>query len=128
MKKLTILLFSILISFGSYGKWSPIVESKFNSVHSVDATSVKINGQYIYYWALESGSKPDMFGALSKAWYIEADCSINKYRILSTILYKSKEGKRRLKTFNSNNPSWSFPTPGTVAYLEVTHMCSSLLK
>jgi len=129
MNKLIIFLtFSLLATFNSYGNWSPIIKSKFGSVHYVDIDSVKTNGQYIYYWAMENSVEPDIFGALSKAWYVYADCNINKYKILSTVLYKAKDGKQRFKTFNKSNPSWDFPTPGSVAYLEVTYMCDSVMS
>ena len=128
MKKPIILILSMLASFNSYGKWSPIIESKFGSVHFVDASTAKTNGQYIYYWAMENSSKPDMFGALSKAWYIQADCDFNKYKIMSTVLYNRKDGQQKFNTFNNSDPSWDFPAPGSVAYLEVTHMCKSLMK
>ena len=103
MKKITILALSLFISFNSFAKWSPIIESKYDSKHYVDMSSVKTNGDIIHYWAMEDSGEPDMFGALSKAWYIEADCNTNRYKILSTVLYKSERGKNRFNNFNRNN-------------------------
>ena len=128
MNKITLLIISIFIMLNSFAKWSPIIESKYNSKHYVDASSVKTDGDIIHYWALEDSANTDMFGAMSKAWYIKADCKIKRYKILSTVLYKSQLGKNRFNKFYGSYPSWDYPTPGSVAYLEITHMCNSLMK
>ncbi|MCH9711227.1 MAG: hypothetical protein K0U20_01200 [Proteobacteria bacterium] len=129
MNKLILFLsLSLLATLNSYGQWSPIITTKFGSIHYVNMSSIKTNKQYIYYWAMENSHETDMFGALSKAWYIQADCHINKYKILSTVLYKAKDGKQRFNTFNKDNPSWDFPTPGSVAYKEITYMCKSVMN
>ena len=118
MNKLIIFLtFSLLAAFNSYGNWSPIIKTKFGSIHYVDMDSVKTNEQYIYYWAMENSVEPDMFGALSKAWYIKADCDIHKYKILSTVLYKAKDGKQRFNTFNKSHPFKKKGGRGELTYM-----------
>lgn len=127
MKRTILLITVFLLSLASSAEWTTIIKSKNNSYHAVDTSTAKTNKNLIYYWALENSAKPDAFGALSKAWYIEADCNINRYKILSTALYKEKGAKKKFNTFNNSNASWDYPTPGSVASLEVSYMCKLLM-
>ena len=59
MKKLTILLFSILISFNSYSEWTEIVQSTEGSTYYIDKDTIKERGGNVYFWGLLDRSTPD---------------------------------------------------------------------
>ena len=50
MKKLLILLFSILISFNSYGEWEEVAEGMNGDIYYLDKDSIKKHGGYVYFW------------------------------------------------------------------------------
>ena len=52
MKKLLILLFSILISFNSYGEWTLITTTDRGDSYFVDLETIKKQKAYVYYWEL----------------------------------------------------------------------------
>lgn len=114
MKKLLILLFSILLSFNSYGEWTEITESiDGSSTFYVDEDTIKENGGYVYWWSL-GNSKKLVSGTLSAKFYNEGDCGINRYRKLSYVFYKQPMGRGEDVTDNPQNPKWVYPTPGSI--------------
>ncbi len=64
MKKLTILLFSILISFNSYGEWTKVGEDVNGNTHYIDTDTIKDHKGSIYYWVLTDFLKPNEYGGL----------------------------------------------------------------
>ena len=50
MKKLLILLFSILISFNSYGDWIELTKSETGDIFYVDKDRIKGNNGYVYWY------------------------------------------------------------------------------
>ena len=59
MKKLTILLFSILISFNSYSEWTEIEQSTEGVTYYIDKDTIKERGGNVYFWGLLDRSTPD---------------------------------------------------------------------
>ena len=58
MKKLLILLFSIFISFNSYGEWTQITKDENHvDFYYVDKESIIKNAGYVYYWELADFDK-----------------------------------------------------------------------
>jgi hypothetical protein len=60
MKQLLTLLFSILISFNSYGQWTKITESDGDSIY-IDFDTIKEQDGYVYWWVLTDYLKPTIF-------------------------------------------------------------------
>ena len=52
MKKLLIFLFSILISFNSYGEWDEIGVDTAGNTSYIDTDTIKKHGGYVYYWVM----------------------------------------------------------------------------
>ena len=113
MKKLLILLFSILISFNSYGEWTEITVNNEGVVFYVDKDTIKEHDGYVYWWDL-GNSKKLIVGTLSAEFYEEGDCGINRYRTLSFIFYKQPMGEGEGIKDNPQNPEWLYPTPSSV--------------
>ena len=111
MKKLLILLFSLLISFNSYGegfftdlldsltsstsktKWTLIeIDSGMGDTVYIDKNSIKKrNDGYVYYWELTDHLKPSM-GNMSVLFYLEGDCVAKRYKYLKMIAYSRPMG------------------------------------
>ena len=69
MKKLLIFLFSILISFNSYGEWTEVGTgaSPVNNGDTfyIDIDTIKEHNGYVYWWSLSDYLKPIETGAMS---------------------------------------------------------------
>ena len=109
--KITILLFSILISFNSYGGWfssdsglKKILTSSWGSTYYIDMDTIKEYDGYVYFWSLGDFEEPNQSFFMSSKSYKQADCKRSRYKILSSISYfqpmctvqgKSREGSKR---------------------------------
>jgi hypothetical protein len=93
MKKLLILLFSILISFNSYGAdWIKITSTTKNDFY-IDINSIKKNSEFVYAWILSDYMKPDSYGDLSSKTLYETKCNTPiKFRGISWHYYKLPMG------------------------------------
>ena len=80
MKKLTILLFSILISFSSYGEWVQVSKSISGAITFINIDKIKENNGYIYYWALTNYADGSNESAQA---YRQSDCAVNRFKVLA---------------------------------------------
>ena len=123
MKKLTILLFSILISFNSYGEWTKLVEHPDGHSFYIGTDTIKKHGGYVYYWYMTDFLKPTEWGDMSVKTYYQGDCGVTRYKILSHIWYKQPMGGGIGET--DNTPSeWEYPSPDSIAGLMLRYACA----
>jgi hypothetical protein len=80
MKKLLILLFSLLISFNSYGAWTKVTENAGDR-YFIDRSTIKEKGGYIYFWELED-LKIMSDGVLSVKAFSQVDCDLYQFKVL----------------------------------------------
>jgi hypothetical protein len=118
MKKLTVLLFSILISFSSYGEWTKIGESTDGNTQYMDKDTIKEHGGYIYWWELHNYLKPlsggDLLSAIS---YKQVDCALNRTKDLSLSFYRKHMGEGTAAEYTPASvlgDDWTYARPGTV--------------
>ena len=123
MKKLLVLLFSILISFNSYGGWTWVTDDLSGNKYYYDFEKIKKNDGYYYYWRLVDLLKPDKYGDLSYAAYIQVDCKLSRSMSLSEFYYSLPMGKGKLTTNNFKNPEWSYPPPGSMSEFSLNTIC-----
>ena len=88
MKKLLVLLFSLLISFNSYGEWTKINKSGIGTTFYIDIETIKEQNGYVYYWTMWDKLKPDKYGDKSYKFYHQGDCEPVRVKYLSYIYYK----------------------------------------
>ena len=120
MKKLTILLFSILISFSSYGEWVQVSKSISGAITFINIDKIKENNGYIYYWSLKNyadGSNESAKG------YRQADCSVNRYKDLVIYFYSSPMGVGDSSKFTPPD-EWTYVIPNTVDDTMMTYICN----
>jgi len=123
MKKLLLLLFSLLISFNSNGEWKGLIESADGQQsYYVDVDTIKESGRYVYWWDL-GDSKKLVGKSLSIKSYGEGDCAVNRYRTLSRILYKQRMGKGKGDRSNPQFQGWTYPVPGSINKAILDFVC-----
>ena len=92
MKKLLVLVFSILLSFNSYGEWTKISGHSLASFY-VDLETIKARDGNVYWWSLSDWVKPNSGGYMSAKFFFQGDCGLNRYKFLSGIFYQQSMGK-----------------------------------
>jgi len=122
MKKLLVLLFSILISFNSYGDWKYIHDNVDGDSQFIDMDRIKENGGYVYYWALIDYLKPTEYGHMSTKMYVQGDCGVHRIKYLSFTHSKQPMGEGG-ETNNPPNPEWIYPSPGGGASYKLDSVC-----
>ena len=122
MKKLLILLFSILISLNSYGDWEFFGVNKNNTTFYINFEKIKKIDGYIYYWTLSDLLKPDKDGDFSYSGYYQGDCSFYRIMTLSEFYYKQPMGEGKVTT-NTQNPKWQYPPPESMHIHMLKKIC-----
>ena len=102
MKKLLLLVFSILISLSVSSEWTP-VKSSNNETNSIDFNTIKKNNDFIYWWFMTENHIENTNGKI----YLQGDCSISRLKTLS-LHFSSEEGEDE-RTFE--NSKWHYVTP-----------------
>ena len=118
MKKLLILLFSILISFNSYGEWLKIHHYDNGDVAYIDLNTIKKHGGYVYFWFMSDYLKPDPNGIMSIQMYVQGDCGVNRYKHLAFLFSKEPMGRNGDPSYTPPD-DWHYPSPGTRYKMDV---------
>ena len=125
MKKLLILLFSLLISFNSYGEWEVVSETVNGDTFYIDKDTIKYHGGYVYWWDMGDFVKPyDSFmveGVMSQKTYSEGDCGQVRYQNLRVISFKEPMGEG--DGMDDLNGVWGYPPPDTVDGFILNYVC-----
>jgi len=123
MKKLLILLLSILISFNSYGEWTEVSKSTGDTFY-IENDTIKEHGGYVYYWMMIDSLEPwAESGFLSDQTYNKVDCGIFRNQILSFIFYERSMGRGTGITDEPSNLQWTYPSPGSVGKSILNYVC-----
>ena len=122
MKKLLVLLFSILISFNSYGEWIRITENTSGSSFYLDLDTIKQHNGYVYWWLLSDYLKP-IDGDMSTELYIQTDCAIAREKHLSFNSYDKPMGSGSKTSSFTPPDKWHYPTLGSVGRIKLDYIC-----
>jgi len=112
MKKLLVFLFSILISFNSYGEWKKVGDDP-NATYFIDDNSIRKINKSVYWWMLTNYKTPSPWGDMSSKIYNETDCEIFRTRFLTGDFYKQPMGMGNSMNETPDNPEWKYPSPGS---------------
>ena len=123
MKKLLLLLFSILISFNSYGEWKELGNNFSGDTFYIDMDTIKEHNGYVYWWSLSDRLKPSESGTMSGKTYVQRDCGVNRYKWLSIIQYKQPMGEGSSETITTPPEKWEYPTPDSVSGVLLKYIC-----
>ena len=124
MKKLLILLFSILISFNSYGEWVKVTESISSNVFYVETNTIREKNGYVYFWNMtdffERSNNSEM---MSSKLYVKLDCDIYRYQDLAFTSYSQSMGNGKIINEFTPPDDWIYPKTGTVDYKILDFVC-----
>jgi hypothetical protein len=119
MKKLFLLLFSILISFNSYGEWKFPENSEWTKLgydddasYYLDFNTIGGGDRYVYYWVLFD-NETDTNGIKSSKINFQGDCKSFRVKALSFIFYKQPKGNGEgvISAPTSTNRDWIYAPP-----------------
>jgi len=119
MKKLLVLLFSLLISFNSYGEWTLVASgsdsgsgsSEIN--HYVDFDRINKQGKDIYFWQL-SDYKINEFGDSSHIGKVRGNCNSMGIQMQVVYFYSDSMGSGKLNATDNEPWDWEYYPPGSV--------------
>ena len=110
MKKLFLLIISLLISLCTFGEWTTVdVSNKVTTL--IDFNTIKKHNESIYWWSMIEDSDEKISGK----FYIQGDCGISKLKRLNLISYSQPKGKGEEKVQTTKDPKWQYVTPDSVA-------------
>tara|TARA_B110000008_G_C16859888_1_gene520256 strand:+ start:31 stop:408 length:378 start_codon:yes stop_codon:yes gene_type:complete len=125
MKKLLILLFSLLISFNSYGEWIEVGKTYSGNSYYLDFDLIKSHQGYIYYWQLEDLIEPDSTNTLSTKSYFKGNCVLNSHMNLTTSFYKQPMGRGN-SWHESESQEWEYLHPESIGMGVLNIACNYL--
>ena len=127
MKKLLLilaLLFSTAMSSSPVrAEWTKLGDVD-GLTYYVDLERIRKHDGYVYYWDLVDYLKPTETRMLSAKAYIQADCKLFSYKILSLSAYKEPMGNGTADTFNPPDTGWQYAIPNTSREIVLKLVCS----
>ena len=127
MKKLLVLLFSMLISFNSYGEWTPITKNVHGDTYYVDFERIKRNDGNVYYWQLVDYLEPlsDADGPrFSGMMFYKVDCDASQYKRLTLTFYSGQMSNGSEKIIEGDK-EWSDFSPGSAGEVVQNELCNT---
>ena len=122
MNKTLVILFSLLISFNSYGERQALAEVQ-GDIYYVDFDTIKISGN-VFYWRFSDYLKPDEWGDMSSSILNELDCKIpHKERILSALFYTQPMSKGSPSTTVNEAREWAYSPPNSAGAIIMDAVC-----
>jgi hypothetical protein len=122
MKKLFVLLFSLLISFNSYGEWTKITTDTEGNVLFIEFDTIKEWDGYVYFWHMHDYLKPKTGGMMSTKMYIQVDCGVLRYKPLLFVSYQQSMGKGESST-HTPPEKWHYAVTGKTIMRELNEVC-----
>ena len=116
MKKTIVLLFTLLISFNSYGNWTKIIKDG-DKTYYIYFDDIKQKDGYVYWWLMASDSED------SSQLYLLSDCEMNRIKPMQEISYSQPLGKGGPDVEEIEDDSWVFLPPETVPNLLNSLVC-----
>ena len=127
MNRYTLLLtflLSLMFSSPSYSAWMKFGESVRGNTFYVDFERIRKVDGFVYVWMLTDLLKSTEYGDLSARTYIQGDCKLFRFKILSQIWHEQPMGRNTGKTTTPKNPEWRFPSPNSVNETILKSVCS----
>ena len=127
MKKLLLLLFSLMLSFNSYGEWREIsVSNESGDISYVDINSIKERDGYVYWWEMVDYLKPRESGYMSDKSYGYVNCSSMGYEYLQLTFYKHSMGSGESRTITPTSSGWHYAPSDSVGGKMLDFVCKYL--
>ena len=116
LKKLFLLLFSLLLSFSSYGEWTEFLTDK-DEILYIDLENFQERSDgYVYYWMMLSDSSK------SQKVYVKADCEFESFNVLQIDTHTKTMGGGTVSTSDPER-GWIYGAPDTNFYRFLKAIC-----
>ena len=116
MKKLSLILLSLLLSFNSYGEWIQVpTNEKGGTFIDFDNLQLRTDG-YVYWWMMVSDSSSSQKG------YIQTNCKTKAINVLQLDSYDEPMGAGDLSTTNPDE-GWLYVAPDKGIYRFIRVVC-----
>ena len=124
MKKLLILLFSILISINSYANWEKVLQLDEGDFY-IHMDSIERTGNTTYIWTMRDNSNPKSSNDYNSAKnLLEVECVASKrVRTLNEIRYSERMGKGYEEKTDNSEGEWTFIPPDNPFYIMFKYAC-----
>ena len=117
------LVFTVMFSSTSFGGWTKVSEDS-KGTYYVDFERIRKHDGYVFYWRLFDYLKPDEYGNLSEKNYVQVDCKLFRFKILSGSFHKEPMGRGTPETVTPKNPQWEYPSPNSVHESHTESVCN----
>ena len=123
MKKLLALLFSIFISFNSYGEWIEVSKgATTGNTTYIEVDRIREENGYVYFWILQDLVIPNDWGDMSIKAYWQGECGVIRMKSLSTIFYSQPMGEGTSESDNSPK-EWEYLSPDSTGEAMLDYAC-----
>ena len=124
MRKLTLtLVFTLMFSSTSFAEWTKIVGHPSGHTLYVDFERIRKHDGYVYSWYLNDRSTPSASGGLSSKYYIQVDCDLFRFKVLSSLFHEEPMGQGSSEEFNPTNPDWDYAPPTSAYEVILQEVC-----
>ena len=127
MKNLiVILLFStVMFSSPSYAEWTKLGENVHGNTFYLDYERIRKHDGYVYSWDLTDYLKPTKYGDLSSKLYLQGDCKLFRYKVLSDSYHIEPMGRGTPSTSSSKpDTEWRYPSPNSSSETTFKQVCN----
>ena len=117
------ILFTLIFSSASFAEWTDVGRSVDGDTFYIDFERIRENDDYVYYWELQSLSKPDTDGDFSYKWYYQGDCNLFRLKLLKGSYHKDPMGIG--EGIDGSAPDkWEYPPPNSMWENSLNLVCS----
>jgi len=103
-----------MFSSTSFAEWTMVTKGVKGDTFYVDFERIRKHDGYVFYWRLFDYLKPDEYGDVSEKNYVQVDCKLFRFKILSGSFHKEPMGEGTPETITVENPQWDYPSPDSV--------------
>ena len=125
MKKLLLLLFSLILSFNSYGEWTKTSEDIDGASFYIDFQTVKKldNGNVVFWTLIDYIEEVD--GFMSNKMFWEGDCNLSRMKVLSLIHNEEPMGGGESVSLDGLEvtDAWQYLPPDSIGYMNLEEVC-----
>jgi hypothetical protein len=115
MKKLLLLLFSLMLSFNSYGEWTELWKSDDGETVFIAFDRLIVKDEYVFSWLMTSNDKT------SQQEYLQSDCDLIRMKSIQSTSYDQPLGGGEGTPLKEE--SWEYLAPESTGEFLVEMFC-----
>ena len=119
-----------MFSSTGFAEWKKTETTASGHIFYVDFDRIRKDGEYLYYWELVSRSvKSKKTGIFSSISYVQVDCGILRYKILTAEYYSEQMGQGNpFGGNNTPNDEWNYANPNSTIEFVLNTVCNKWLR